>query len=147
KPVLGHGNESLAAAGRIPNPEAYQAYMKGRYHLAQRVPKAALEKAIENFQQAIGIDPSFALAYLGLAETYAVIESNSQATPGTAVSRARVYAEKALELDDRLGAAYAALGCIAALEWKWNESERLFQEALTRDPAYATAWHWHATTL
>jgi TolB-like protein/DNA-binding winged helix-turn-helix (wHTH) protein/Flp pilus assembly protein TadD len=126
--------------------EAHQAYLKGRYHWYKRSGEN-LHQAIEQFEQAILKDPEFALAYAGLAETYAVMESNSIVPPGTATPKARLYANKALELDNTLASAYAALGLAENCEWKWQESVQMFKQALQLNPNCVTALHWQATTL
>jgi TolB-like protein/DNA-binding winged helix-turn-helix (wHTH) protein/cytochrome c-type biogenesis protein CcmH/NrfG len=126
--------------------EAHQAYLKGRYHWYKRTGEN-LHQAIEQFEQAILKDPEFALAYAGLAETYAVMESNSIVPPGTATPKARLYANKALELDNTLASAYAALGLAENCEWKWQESVQMFKQALQLNPNCVTALHWQATTL
>jgi tetratricopeptide (TPR) repeat protein len=139
--------QSAAAAKRYTDSaEAYQAYLRGRFHWYRRsIPD--LNKAIEHFKQATRIDPRYALPYAGLAETYAVMESNAAVPPGTAAPLAREYARKAIELDGALASAYAALGLVKSCEWKWEEGEQLFREALSHDPTYSPALHWRAANL
>ncbi len=137
-----------AAAKRYTNNhEAYEAYLKGRYYWNRRT-GADLLKAIEQFQLAIARDPQYALAYAGLAETYAVQETNAAVPPRTAAPKAEASATKALALDDTLAGAYAALGLMKSFsDWNWPEGERMFQQALAREPGYATAHHWYANSL
>ncbi len=143
-----NGAVAPAAAKRFTNNrEAYEAYLKGRYHWNRRT-DADLLQAIAQFQLAIARDPQYALAYAGLAETYAVQEANAIVPPRTAAPKAEASATKALELDDTLSGAYAVLGLMKSFsDWNWSEGERMFQQALARDPGYATAHHWYANSL
>jgi TolB-like protein/DNA-binding winged helix-turn-helix (wHTH) protein/cytochrome c-type biogenesis protein CcmH/NrfG len=127
--------------------EAYQSYLKGRYFWNQRSAEN-LQKAIGYFEQAIKLDPNYALAYAGLAETYTIMEVNSLVPPKTAEPQAKANAQKALELDNTLAGTYAALGLLDSFsDRNWTEGDRMFQQAIALDPNYATARHWYANTL
>ncbi|MEZ5427340.1 MAG: tetratricopeptide repeat protein [Pyrinomonadaceae bacterium] len=131
----------------VENIKAYRAYMKGRFYWHQRGDKP-LVKAIAAFEEALQYDPNYALAYVGLAETYVVQEANSTVVPsGAVLPKAIANAEKALELDPNLAGAYTALGMARRIERNLDEAERMFQRAIEINPNYATAWHWRATTL
>jgi serine/threonine protein kinase/Flp pilus assembly protein TadD len=130
------------------NIEAYQLYLRGRYFWNRRTDEN-LRKAVELFQQAIDKDPNYALAYTGLADSYALLggpvygaEPSSQT-----VTRAKTAALKALEIDNTLAEAYTSLGYIASTyEWDFPSAERNFKRALELNPSYATAHHWYGLT-
>ena len=126
--------------------EAYAAYLKGRYHWNRRS-EEGIRQAIVYFQEAIRQDPSYALAYSGLADSYALLGFYHE-SPRAALPRARAAAERALELDDRLGEAHASLAWIKALyDWEFAEAEREFQRAIELNPKYPTAYQWYANYL
>ena len=132
----------LAAVGKV-NTEAYDLYLKGRYFWNKRN-KEGLAKAVDYFQQAIGIDPNYAVAYAGLADAYGL--SGSDLLPiDEAMSSAKAAAEKALELDGDLAEAHASLGLIAYhFDWNWDAARQHFERAIALNPNYATAHHWYA---
>jgi len=139
--------EGELSKSKTKNRDAYEAYLKGRARWHNRSPED-MRQAIDYFEQAVRLDPNYALAYAGLADTYAVMEVNSQVAPGTGTARAREYAQKALSLDDSLAGPYAALGLVESIsEWRWDEGDRHFQQALARNPGYATAHHWYGYSL
>jgi serine/threonine protein kinase/tetratricopeptide (TPR) repeat protein len=127
--------------------EAYQLYLKGRYAWEKRTP-SGLREAAEYFQQAIEMDPAFALAYSGLAESYAVRPSYSVMAPAEAFSRARAAARKAVEIDDDLAAAHAALGMVYfEYDYDWPAAERELRKSIELDPNYVTAHFWYQLML
>jgi TolB-like protein len=114
--------------------EAYQLYLKGRYHWARRGTED-LRKAIDSFEQAVVIDPTFALAYVGIAEAYNSIGKNPSAAPKDSVPKAKAAALRAIEMDDSLAEAHSALGdSLALYDWDWAGSEREFKKAIELDP-------------
>lgn len=111
------------------NAEAYKAYLKGRYHWS-KFDLVSSKKAAEYFVQAIEIDPTYALAYAGLADAYYRL-SNVYAPTREAMPKARAAAMKALEIDDTLSEAHAAMGIIKLLyEWDWSGAEKEFKRAI-----------------
>ena len=125
---------------------AYEAYLKGRYHWNRRT-EEGIRQAIVYFQEAIREDPSYALAYSGLADSYTLLGFYYE-SPRTALPQARAAAERALELDDRLGEAHASLAFIKTLyDWDFAEAEQEFQRAIELNPTYATAYHWYSVLL
>jgi serine/threonine protein kinase/Tfp pilus assembly protein PilF len=113
------------------NPEAYQLYLKGRYH-ANQATAAGLKKSIEYFEQAIDKDPGYALAYAGLADAYSELGGGwAYLPPNETLPKAKAAAMKALELDDMLAEAHASLA-IAELfyDWDWSRAEREFKRAI-----------------
>ncbi len=126
------------------NPEAYQLYLKGRFYWNKRNAEA-LKKSAEYFNQAIEKDPSYALAYSGLADAYSLLPGYSGGSPQEFGPKARAAAKRAVELDDALAEGHASLATIlAAYDWKWEESTKEFQRAIQLNPNYATAHHWYS---
>ena len=132
---------------RAVNPEAYQAYLKGRFHWNKRTPDG-LQKALEYFEQAIEQDPDWPLGYVGQADTYLLLPEYSSIPSKEAIPKARASAVQALAIDESLAEAHATMALIANnYDWNWPTAEREFQRALTLDPNYATAHHWYAEHL
>ena len=125
--------------------EAYHAYLKGRYCWNKRTDED-VKKAIDYFKKAIAADPTYALAYVGLADTYLVLGSFGIATvaPRDAFPKAREALVRALEIDDTLAEAHASLAyCLGLYDWNWTLAEKEFKRALALKPSYATAHHWY----
>jgi TolB-like protein/Flp pilus assembly protein TadD len=114
--------------------EAYQLYMKGRYHWSRRT-RDDLIKAIDNYKKAIELDPNFALAYAATAEVYNSMGKNPDVSPKDCIPLAKAAATRALEIDPTLAQAHSALAdSLALYDWDWAESERHFKKALELDP-------------
>lgn len=123
---------------------AYDAYLKGR----DRRVKGDAKAAAEFFQQAIKVDPNYALGWAGLAEAYTVMEVNSLVPPRSVAPKAKECAFKAIALDGSLAAPYAALGLLTSYsDRRWAEGDRYFQQALANHPNYAIAHSWYGNTL
>ena len=128
--------ERLANSHPI-NPEAFQLYLKGRYHWNKRTPEG-FQKAIEYFQQATAKDPAYALAYVGLADTYTYFSFFDVVPPREAMPKAKAAATRALEIDNRLGEAHVSLGYVSYMyDWDWPAAGKHFEQALTLNPAYS----------
>lgn len=127
--------------------EAHDLYLKGMYFWNKRtVP--GFHQAIEHFQQATTIDPSYAPAYAGLANSYTLLTAYSSVSATIYMPQARAAALRALELDDGLAEAHTALALIAQnQDWDWQTSEREFRRAIELNPNYATAHQWYAEHL
>ncbi len=126
------------------NLAAYDAYLKAR----ERRLQGDAKKAAELFQQAVNTDANYALAWAGLAEAYAIMETNSMVPPRSMTPKAKECALKALALDSSLASPSAALGLLAAFSDRdWAAGERYFQQALASNPNYAIAHAWYAGTL
>ena len=139
---------ALKSARKI-DPEAYEAYLKGRYFWNKRTADG-LEKAVDYFDQAIAKDPNYAAAYSGLADTYALLGDWEYAamSPKEAMPKALDAARKALQLDDSLGEAHASLAfCLEGFDWDFVAADKEFQRAIELNPGYATAHHWYAWHL
>ncbi|MDQ3753402.1 MAG: winged helix-turn-helix domain-containing protein, partial [Acidobacteriota bacterium] len=143
--LTGADDEKLAK-NYTQNTQAYQLYLKGRFHWNKRTPQD-LQKAIAYFQQAIAIDPNYALAYTGLADAYALL-ANAGTPPREMMPRARAAALKALSLDDNLAEAHTALGqIIVYYDYDFAGAEREHQRAIELNPNYATAHQWYSELL
>ena len=131
--------------------ETYESFLKGRYYWSKRTEEAT-QKAIEHFQRAIDRDPRFALALIGLADSYislAVPETLQEMLPPTdAFQKARVAVNQALDIDDALAEAHASLGHIMfQYDRDWSGAEKEFRRAIDLNPNYANAHHWYALSL
>jgi len=127
--------------------EARDLYLKGMYFWNKRtVP--GFQQAIECFHQATTIDPTYAPAYAGLANSYSLLTVYSFASATLYMPQARAAALRALELDENLAEAHTALALIAQnQDWDWQTSEKEFRRAIELNPNYATARHWYAEHL
>jgi TolB-like protein/Flp pilus assembly protein TadD len=143
---LSGADEAKVTKTSTANPEAYQAYLKGRYYWNRRTGEN-IRKAIEQFKSAVEKDPNYAIAYVGLADSYSIAPEFLQMPFEEALPRAKAYATKALELDDSLGEAYATLGRVNQFLWNWAESEKAYKRAIELNPNYATARHWYSRLL
>ena len=120
------------------NTEAYQLYLLGRYFW-NKFTDESVTKSIDYFQQAIGKDPNYALAYAGLSESYNVLGSNGPISPKEALPKVKYAAEKAVELDDNLAHSHLAMGAFKLFyEWDWPGAERAFKRAMALDPSFAS---------
>jgi TolB-like protein/Tfp pilus assembly protein PilF len=128
------------------NPEAYQAYLKGRYYWNRRTGEN-LKKAIEQFKTAADKDPNYALAYVGLADCYALLREYAGTPSSETLPKAKDFAEKALSIDSSLAEPHATLGLINHKLWRWDESEKDFKRAIELNPNYATTYHWYSILL
>ena len=128
-------------------PEAYQAYLQGRFHWHQRNAHA-MKQAVAAFQRALTLDPEFAPAFVGFADCLIIVASYGAAPPVMAMPQAKQALLRALHLDESLAEAHASLAAIYGwYEWDWAASEREFQRALQLNANYATASHWYASIL
>lgn len=122
--------------------EAYQLYLKGRFQWNKRTIES-LKQAAEYYNQAIGKDPRFALAYSGLAETYVLFPNYDVAAAKDSMPQAKAAALRALELDDTLAEAHTALGWyLFTFDYDWAGGERELRRAIELNPKYATAHQW-----
>jgi eukaryotic-like serine/threonine-protein kinase len=129
------------------NPEAHQLYLKGRYLWNHRTTET-LRRAAEYFQKATDKDPSYALAWAGLADCYALYPAFSVLPPREAIPKAKEAASKALAFDDTLAEAHTALAYVkSTYDWDWPGAEREFKRAIELNPNYATAHFWYAIHL
>lgn len=144
------GEEKKKLARRsTENTEAYQLYLKGRYHWNKRTGEG-LQKGAEYCQQAIAVDPSYAQAYIGLAEALVLQAwfSYGLRPARIAMPAAKAAATRALEIDGSLAEAYTSLALVQLLyDWDWKGSEESFRKAISLRPGYATLHHWYPILL
>src|SRR5881227_3530003 len=140
--LTGAEKSSIAKAPTA-NPEAYELYLKGRFFWNKRTGDD-LRKAIEYFDQAIAKDPNYALAYVGLADSYLLLPNYGGAPTADMVPPARAAVTKALELDDSLAEAYASRGLLDTLDLHLHRALDELKRAVELKPNYATAHHWLA---
>jgi TolB-like protein/Flp pilus assembly protein TadD len=133
----------MAAMAKAPtaNSEAYEVYMKGRYFWNKRT-GADLRKAIDYFNQAIAKDPSYALAYVGLADANLLLSNYGAAAPKDSIPQAKTAVKKALELDPNLAEAHASAAILAGNDFQFEQSIAEFERSIQLSPNYATAHHW-----
>ncbi|HEV2498979.1 MAG TPA: winged helix-turn-helix domain-containing protein [Terriglobia bacterium] len=140
---LGLASAPAHVAPGTPNSEAYEAYLKGVYFFNRR-DGADLLKAVGSFQQAVRIDPRYAMAYAGLANAYTVFALDGEPPQGIA-ARAKEASLKAVDLDGSLAESRTALGATRAVfDWDWPGAGREFLRALAADPNDALAHQWYA---
>jgi len=139
------GEDRNKLSRRTPeNWEAYDLYLRGRYYW-NKFSEDGMQKAIGYFQQAIDKDPNYALAYAGLADAYHELYSHP---PREVMPKAKAAAMKALELDESVAEAHAALGWVKwAYDWDWIGAEKEFQRAIELNPNYAIAHGMYALYL
>jgi tetratricopeptide (TPR) repeat protein len=128
------------------NMAALEAYFRGKQRMAKRT-SAALAEAVNDFNRAIEIDPSFALAYVGLADSHLLQVLYSGLPQDEMLARAQAATDRALALDDRLAEAYTSLGFIELYRSDYEAAEVTFKRALELNPNYARAYHWYAVLL
>ncbi|HLB88162.1 MAG TPA: winged helix-turn-helix domain-containing protein, partial [Terriglobales bacterium] len=132
-------NESALSPKSV---EAHDLYLKGLYFWNKRtVP--GFQQAIECFQQATTMDPNYAPAFAGLANSYTLLTAYTSASANLYMPRARAAALRALELDEGLAEAHTALALIVQnQDWDWQTAEKEYRRAIELNPNYATAHHW-----
>src|SRR5437899_580215 len=141
--LSGSEKSSIAKTPTV-NPEAYELYLKGRFFWNKRT-GTDLRKAIDYFNQAIAKDPNYALAYVGLADSYLLLSSYGAAAPKDSVPQAKAAVKKALELDGTLAEAHASSARIlSGYDFDSQRAIAEFERALQLNPNYATAHHWFA---
>ena len=139
-------DEARVIKASTANPEAYQAYLKGRYYWNRRTPENII-KAIEQFKDATDRDPNYALSYAGLADCYIVLGYYAGTPSSETLPQAKAYAERAIAIDNQLAEPHASLGQVGRQSWHWAEAEREYKRAIELNPNYATAYHWYSIFL
>jgi TolB-like protein/DNA-binding winged helix-turn-helix (wHTH) protein/Flp pilus assembly protein TadD len=144
--ALTQEQEKRLAAPRQISPEAYEAYLKGRYYWNKRTGES-MWKAEQYFEQAINYDPTYAAAYSGLADCNSGLAWHGFKSPAEALPKAYAAARKAIEIDPESAEAHASLGLVMSHRWDWTGAEAEFRRALQLDPQYANAHHWYGDYL
>jgi serine/threonine-protein kinase len=144
---LSRADESKLTKRYTQDTEAYQLYLKGRFHWNKRQPDDQ-RRAIEYFSQAVERDPTYALAYTGLADSYIVLQDMGVMPAQEAFTQSKRAVESALELDDTLAEAHTSAASLKEQwEWDWAGGEKEYQRAIALNPGYATAHQWYALML
>jgi len=138
--------EKVLAARPTENPQAHELYLKGRYFWNKRTTQN-LEKAIGFFQQAIDLDPNYALAYAGLGDAHSIVPIYAGTPPKDDVPKALAAARKAVELDDSLAEAHTSLANALVMNLPLAAAEPEFRRAIELNPNYATAHQWFGECL
>ena len=147
--TLSRRQQAVLGNRKTVNPAAYEDYLKGRYFWNKRTGDG-LKKAIDYFSRAVETDPTYAEAYSGLADAYALAGDwlYGVLSPQDAFRQARAAATRALALDDTLGEAHTSLAFALDLyAWDWAAAEKEYKRAIELNPGYATAHHWYAWHL
>ncbi len=138
--------ERLAGVRPV-DPVAHDAYLKGRFCWNRRT-RDALRQGIEHFNRAIEQDPTYAMGYVGLADSYLLLGRYSVQAPKEVMPKAKAAAMRALEIDERVGEAHASLAMVRYyFDWDWPAAEESFRRSIELKPGYATAHHWFAWYL
>jgi DNA-binding winged helix-turn-helix (wHTH) protein/TolB-like protein/Tfp pilus assembly protein PilF len=141
------GQKNLLTRQYTKSGEAYHAYIKGRYFWNKRT-AGDLKKAIEYFEQAIQIDADYALAFAGLADSYALLGDYGVAPAREVFPKMKVAAARAVEVDDHLAEAHTSLAYAKRLsDWDWPGAEQEFRLAIELNYSYAIAHHWYSEYL
>jgi tetratricopeptide (TPR) repeat protein len=129
------------------NSEAYQLYLKGRYHWNKRTGDG-LRKGVAFFREAIESDPSFASAYAGMADCFITLGTNIPLPPRETMPKAKAAAMKAIEIEPSLAEAWTSLGAVRWwFDWDWDGAEEAYRRAIELNPNYATAHDGYAMLL
>jgi len=129
------------------NVDAYQLYLKGRYHVFKLTPPE-VQKGIAYFQQAIETDPSYAVAYAGLSDAYRSLALAGEMTPNEFLPKSKAAAQKAVEIDDNLAEAHTALGAtLFWYDWNWSGAEDQYKRALQLNPNSSSTHLFYAHLL
>jgi serine/threonine-protein kinase len=144
---LNDEDRKLLTKRHTDNVEAYRAYLKGRYFWKKRTP-AALQQSLSFFRQALDLDPTYASAYAGMADAYALLVWQEQLPRDEFIARAKAAATKALEIDQTLAEPHATLGYVKFwYDWDFAGAESEFRRAIELNPDYGTAHHWYGESL
>jgi len=133
--------------GATPSGEAYDLYLKGRYHWNKRTGDD-FKQAVQFFTAATEKDPAYALAWSGLSDTYTLMTSyGGVLRPQEAYPKAEAAAIKAVELDDSLAEGHVSLGSVRQNQWDWTGAKKEYRRAIELNPNYATAHDWYSGLL
>ena len=141
------GERERLSAARTVDPAAHEAFLLGRHFWNTRTDDG-LQRSLQYFQQAIEKDPGYALAYVGLADSYAILAGYGPVPPHEALPKAKAAAIRALELDNNIAEAHTSLAyALTIYDFDWARGEEEFRRAIALNPGYATAHHWYGHYL
>jgi TolB-like protein/Tfp pilus assembly protein PilF len=141
KPNLPGAESALILKHHTRNPAAHELYLKGRFHLF-RMTQSGIEAGVQYFERAVDVDPTYGLAYVGLAHAYRMYALSLEMPPREVAPKSRVAAVKAVQLDNTLAEAHAVLAFHSYwFEWDWGTAEKHFRRALELDPNSVDT-HW-----
>jgi serine/threonine-protein kinase len=141
------GQDYMLVKRYTQDPDAYNLYLEGRLEWDKRT-ETGLKRSIELYEEAIGKDPKFALAYAGISDAFSVLARLGLARPADVYPKAKEAAEKALQIDDTLAEGYIALAFIKySYDWNWLDAEIDFSWAIGLNPNYATAYQYYGSLL
>jgi TolB-like protein/DNA-binding winged helix-turn-helix (wHTH) protein/tetratricopeptide (TPR) repeat protein len=143
--ITGEEHARLSSA-RTVDPEAYEAYLKGRYYWNKRTADS-VPKAAHYFEQAISKDPGYSSAYSGLADCNSGLAWHGFISPAEVLPKAYAAAQKAVEIDPQSAEAHASLALVLNHKWDWAGAEVEFKRALKLNPQHANAHHWYGDYL
>ena len=143
---LSGSERNAIAAQPTENTKAHELYLKGRFFWDKRTGDN-LKKSIDYFNQAIAADPNYALAYVGLADCYLLLEDYTGTPAIETYPKAEAFAQHALQLDDSLAEAHTSLAYVYTNLWQWEQAEEEFKRAIKLNPNYPTAHHWYSLCL
>ena len=145
-PKLSTAQETKVTKAAATDPEAYQAYLRGRYFWNRRTTEN-IQKAIEQFKLATDRDPNYALAFSALGDCYAVLSEYAGLPTTETAPQAKAYAERAISIDPQLAEPHATLGSVLRQMWQWSEAENEYKRAIDLNPNYPTVPHWYSIML
>jgi TolB-like protein len=143
---LGLQVEAVPQVIAAANTEAHEAFLRGRHLVVQRT-KATIEGAVREFEQAIGLDPDYAIAHAELAIANALLQFYGDLTGTEAIDKAAPHAVRAMALDPTLAEAHAATGFLLFKQWNMEEALTYFEHAIRINPNYAIVYNWIAGIL
>jgi serine/threonine protein kinase/Tfp pilus assembly protein PilF len=143
--LTGEEQKQLAKRGTN-NPQAYEAYLRGRFYWNQFTPES-LPKALQSFEKAVALDANYALAYVGIADFYNWACIYGMIPPSECYPKLEENLKRALEIDDQLGEAYAELGLTESNRWNFALAEKHHRRAVELSPNYSLAHEWLSSLL
>jgi Flp pilus assembly protein TadD len=145
--LLPGNQEPVLAEPPTTSPAAWEQYLRGRFQWSRRT-EESLRRGLADFEQAVSLDPRYALGWVGIADSYDLLADFGAMPPGEALPKAKAAAIKAIELDPTLAEAHASLGWVTLVyDRDFAGSERAFKRAIELNPGYASAHQWYAYHL